>query len=659
MKKRESTRNVTGYKNLETRLRAADKELAEKTFDLRERVKELNCLYTILELLERDNALDDGTFQGIVNAIPPALQNPPFTYSRLMIDAKVFQAEGFRETPWRDGTAINAQGRAVGRLEVFVTDPGPDRKPFLPEEKKLIRVIAVRVGRLIERKRADEELKQSEEKYRTLIESSSDSVLMLDMDRNMVSCNRAFLSLFGYELSEIEGRSVRLIHTSDKSFVTFGKRAYPLIKKGNKFRTEWDFMRKDGSILPGETITSAIRTAQGRIRGYVAILRDITERKRAQELLDRERETFYSILQKAPYGLVLADTEGKFTYINPEFTRITGYTLQDVPTGRDWMHAAYPDPSYRRQVREAWKEDVARKGIDRIFRVACKKGRVKHIQFRSTLLDDGRILITLYDITEQKRAEDEIRRLNEELERRVIERTRQLEAVNKDLEAFSYSVSHDLRTPLLSIEGFSRLLLRDYGEGLDERAAQFIRMIHKGTQRMGHLIDDFLAFSRLGRQEVNPSDVDMERLAAGVVEELRSQAAFITEVRVPQITVTTLPRARGDLSMLRQVLVNLLSNAVKFTKMQDAPVILIGSRAEGEEIAYFVKDNGIGFDMARAGKLFSVFERLHTEEEFEGTGVGLAIVQRIIDKHGGRVWAKGTPGGGATFYFTLPLKTVD
>ena len=659
MGKSEKAEGVIGYKKLEERLGAVEKELARKTHDLRERVKELNCLYTILALLERDVALDDRTFQGIVNALPPAFQDPPGTCSRLAIEGKVFQTEGFRETPWREIATIEVQGRAAGQLEVFDRGSHQDKAPFLPEERKLVRTIATRVGKLIDRKRAEEELKQSEEKYRTLIESSSDAILMLDKNRNIVSCNKACLSLFGYEPGEVEGKSVRIIHTSDNNFVRFGKMAYPVIKKGNMFRTEWDFARKDGSIMPGETVTSAIRTPQGRIRGYVAIIRDITERKRAQELLNRERETFFSILQKAPYGIVLADTEGKFTYINPEFTRITGYTLPDVPTGRDWMHKAYPEPEYRHQVRETWKEDVAKKGIQRTFRVVCKKGQVKDIQFRPTLLDDGRMIITLYDITERKRAEDEIRRLNEELERRVIERTRQLEAVNKDLEAFSYSVSHDLRAPLLSVGGFSRLLLRDYAEGLDERAKQFIRMIYNGTQRMGELIDSFLSFSRLGHQDVNPSDVDMEKLAAGVIEDIRAQTASIAGARVPRIIMTTLPPARGDLPMLRQVLTNLLSNSVKFTKLQEAPVIEVGGRAEGEENLYFVKDNGAGFDMSRAGKLFAVFERLHVEGEFEGTGVGLATVQRIIEKHGGRVWAEGKVGKGATFYFTLPSKTVQ
>ncbi len=250
------------------------------------------------------------------------------------------------------------------------------------------------------------------------------------------------------------------------------------------------------------------------------------------------------------------------------------------------------------------------------------------------------------EINERKRAEKEIRKLNEDLERRTIE----LEAANKEMEAFSYSVSHDLRTPLIVIVGFSRKLSGEHSGHLDPKGQHYLNIIRESAQKMYQLIDDLLGFFHLRHQKIDLSNIDMGGLAKVLFEELKN----IAPERMLRLTIKPLPPCWGDQAMIRQVFMNLLSNAIKFTRFKETGVIEIGGRIKNGENIYYVKDNGAGFDMEKANKLFGVFERLHNAQEYEGTGLGLALVQRIIHQHGGRVWAEGKVNGGAIFYFSLP-----
>jgi light-regulated signal transduction histidine kinase (bacteriophytochrome) len=251
------------------------------------------------------------------------------------------------------------------------------------------------------------------------------------------------------------------------------------------------------------------------------------------------------------------------------------------------------------------------------------------------------VISSIRDVSERRRAEAALQ-----------ERSAQLEAVNKELEAFSYSVSHDLRSPLRVIDGFSRILLQEYAGSLPEGAEGYLRSVRGNAQRMGQLIDDLLALARLGRLAITRETLDPARLVRECLAELRSEQAG----RRFEIIVGDLPPCQAEPSLLKRVWINLLSNAIKYTRNREVATIQIGCLEKSElpgEPVYFVRDNGVGFDMRYAGKLFGVFQRLHRAELYEGTGVGLAIVQRIIHRHGGRVWAEAQPDLGATFYFTL------
>jgi light-regulated signal transduction histidine kinase (bacteriophytochrome) len=257
---------------------------------------------------------------------------------------------------------------------------------------------------------------------------------------------------------------------------------------------------------------------------------------------------------------------------------------------------------------------------------------------------------TVTDIDDQRHAESELRTLNSELEQRVAARTAELETANKELESFSYSVSHDLRAPLRAVSGFARLLREDHGEQLDVEAQRKLDVVLSEAHRMGVLIDELLAFSRLGRKSLESSKLDMNELARRVYERLRSQH----QDSDPTVQIGALPGARGDRVLLEQVWANLISNALKFSAKRNRPLIEIGAITEAVEHIYYVRDNGAGFDPRYQSQLFGVFQRLHDAKDFQGTGVGLALVQRIVNRHGGRVWAEGKLGEGATFYFTLP-----
>ncbi len=399
------------------------------------------------------------------------------------------------------------------------------------------------------------------------------------------------------------------------------------------------------SILLSDAHRAAVRRSQRSER-------DLVGRQKALEqeiaVSKRLEERYKTIIKTAMDGFWLVDTQGRILDVNDAYGKLTGYSWEELQTmSITDIEAAETAEATARHIQQ-----IKETGGDRFeTRHRCKDGKIIDIEVSANYqeTEGGRFFVFLRDITKRKLAEEEIKRLNAGLEHLVRDRTALLEASNKELEAFSYSVSHDLRAPLRAIDGFSHMLLDDYTDKLDAEGRRRLDVIRSSTQKMGQLIDDLLAFSRMGRREITQSDIDMAGLARAVGEELRTA---IPE-RILQFTVNTLPPARGDQSMVRQVFANLLSNAVKFTRPREAAIIEVGGRADEGENVYYVRDNGVGFDMQYVNKLFGVFSRLHSVEEFEGTGVGLALVQRIIHRHGGRVWAEGKVNEGATFYFTL------
>ena len=491
------------------------------------------------------------------------------------------------------------------------------------------------------RRRAEEAVQRYADEVHDLYDNAPCGYHSLDASAMFVQINQTELDWLGYTREEVIGK-LKFSDVIASQSQTIMQENFPLTKsRGWVNDFEFEMKRKDGITFTALLNATAVTDPSGNfIRTRTTVI-DITERKQVEEALRISEERWRSLVQSAPDVITTLDLNGCIQFINrlPD-----GVRLEEV-VGKSVFDVILPE----QRAEMAKAVDTVRQTGDatsiEITGVMSGKHFINHIG----PVHVGRKLVgfitTSSDITERKQIEEQIQQLNRDLERRTVE----LEAINKELEAFTYSVSHDLRAPLRAMNGFSKQLREKYSADLPERAQHFLVRIQQNSERMGQLIDDLLNLSRLGRLALNIRAVSPRDVVRDVLRELNVEG----EYPGTKITLDELPACYADMTLIKQVYLNLIANALKFSSKKESPNIHIGFQQEQGKAVYFVKDNGVGFDMQYANNLFGVFERLHSSSEFDGTGVGLATVQRIIHRHGGHVWAEATPDEGAAFYFTL------
>ncbi len=557
---------------------------------------------------------------------------------------------------------LNHQRRLAGenfgnRYDIAIVTAAGERRQVEITASRMadaeqLAVLVVMVD-VTERKRAEAALRLSEQRFRSMAEQSADWVWSMNLALEHTYTNRRVAASLGRSdqgMATIDHSE--LLHAQDLPLF------YRTFEQAVRQRRGWlnvklRWRHADGSLRVFESSATPVFDAAGELCGFQGIDRDITERSEAERALAESRARFMDLVNTTDGIVWEADAQTlAYSFVSHKAERLLGYPVADWYQPGFW--AAHLHADDREQALAYCAACTARLEPHQFeYRFVASDGREVWLHDIVTVVaEDGRPKLLrglMVDITDRKAAESRLREANDRLEERVAAKTAELREALRELEAFTYSASHDLRTPLRGIEGFSTLLLMDYEEQLDAQGRDYLRRIRRGAQRLAHLIDGMLDLSRLTRREIAKSGTDLSVVAANVIEELRLREPL------PLTVVSIAPgmRARCDAELMRSVLTNLIDNAWKFTRGTAAPVIEVGFSTTPAGRVYHVRDNGAGFDMKHADKLFQPFHRLHGPGEFEGSGIGLASVARIIHRHGGRVWAEAAPGAGASFYFTL------
>lgn len=494
------------------------------------------------------------------------------------------------------------------------------------------------------------QLAESEEQLRTIYDNASNGLVLLDETARILAVNDTFCKILGRDREDILSLGIEGLATEDPEFL---KQRMQAPSDDLPFIFESSMLHADGSLVPMEIKTKKIHL-KGQ-RHFLVTHRDLRETQRIESEVRKEKTFLDLLLEAAPEGIIITDVKGKILRVNREFSRIFGFSAEEIK-GCD-IDACIAPPEYHHEANELTESVGSGHPLSIEVIRKRKNGTTVAVSLVAVpiVVDEQQIAVYgIYrDITERKKAESALISMSLDLERKVKERTAELEAANRELEAFAYSVSHDLRAPLRSIHGYTHLFLESYRDKVPDEGIHFLSRVQDNSLRMGTLIDDLLSLSRLTRSNLKPSLVDVSALALEVGNEFRQAQPEHDVLFIVQPNVSTV----ADPALLKIALINLIGNAWKFSSHTKAPKIEVGIEEDTGE--FFIKDNGVGFDQKYVDKLFSPFQRLHSAEEFPGTGIGLAIVQRIIRRHGGDIRAHGLPGKGAVFHFSIGTELYD